>query len=195
MTEISAKKRKLEPLQITCSSTDCDNGLHCFHRTKKLRVTYDGKSCRYCGDELVDWTRVRMRSLSDVTHTFEALKNEYWRHYYWHVEIDLKALNHARRKGKIGMKIAAEKRIRAAVGSANPYRDGSQTPRNGNLLYYAQHATAACCRTCIEHWHGIPQGQPLTNEQIDYFTKLLMLYINERLPNLTETGEFIPRIC
>ncbi len=36
--------------------------------------------------------------------------------------------------------------------------DGRQTPREGNTIFYAQHATASCCRTCIEYWHGIPKN-------------------------------------
>jgi Domain of unknown function (DUF4186) len=158
-----------------------------------MKSTNEGGKCRYCGAELVDWTRTHKRDLNDVQYTFEALKYELWRHHYWHIDIDEKAVNHARRKGKSGMKVAAEKRLRTAVGNANPFRDGYQTPKKGNVLYYAQHATATCCRKCMEDWHGIPTGQALTDKQIVYFTDLLMLYIDERL-QLTERGEYVPPI-
>jgi hypothetical protein len=187
-------KKRLDPLKITCKSADCDSGLHCFSLTKKMKIADQTGQCRYCGAKLVDWKRIYKRDLTDADYTFKALKYELWRHYYWHIEIDEKAINHARRKGKAGMKEAAEKRIRNSVGDGNPYRDGMQTPRKGNALYYAQHATATCCRKCIEEWHGIPVGQALSDGQIEYFKELVMLYIEERLPFLTEQGEYIAPI-
>lgn len=190
---IAPGKRRLAPLEITCSSADCKSGLHCFTQTKKMKGTDEGGRCRYCGAELVDWSRTHKRDLDDVQYTFEALRYELWRHRYWHIDIDEKAINHARRKGKSGMKAAAERRLRSSVGDANPYRDGYQTPKKGNVLYYAQHATATCCRKCMEDWHGVPMGQALTDRQIAYFTDLLMLYIDERL-QLTENGEYVPSI-
>ena len=194
MTTNEETKKKLKPLKITCKSADCERGLHCFSQTKKMRIANQAGQCRYCGAKLIDVSRLSKRDLADVNYTFKALKYELWRHYYWHIEIDQKAINHARRKGKVGMRAAAEKRIRNSVGVANPYRDGIQTPKKGNAIYYAQHATASCCRKCIEEWHGIPIGQALTSDQIKYFIELAMLYIEERLPFLTENGEYLPPI-
>ncbi|WP_210403143.1 MULTISPECIES: DUF4186 family protein [unclassified Tolypothrix] len=152
--------------------------------------------CHSCGADLVDWSRVQKRDLSDVNYTFAALKHELIRHYFWHIEIDQKAINHARRKGKNGMRVAVEKRIRKSVGPAEPPYDGRQTPKenSGNAIYYAQHATACCCRQCMEYWHDIPLGRELTEAEIGYFSDLVMLYINERLPFLTENGEKVPRL-
>jgi len=153
-----------------------------------------GGQCRSCGATLVDWSRVYKRDLSDVAYTFTALKYELIRHYFWHIEIDQKAVNHARRKGMVGMRIAAEKRIRDSVGSAHPFHDGWQTPKSGNALFYAQHATASCCRKCIEEWHAIPGGRVLTEVEIAYLTELVMFYIEDRLPSLTMNGEQVPRL-
>jgi len=30
-----------------------------------------------------------------------------------------------------------------------------QREGSAEIVHYAQHATAACCRKCIEYWHGI----------------------------------------
>jgi len=152
--------------------------------------------CRACGAELINWGRVHKRDPADATYTFAALKYELIRHHFWHVEIDYKAVNHARRKGKMGLQAAAEKRIRKSVGPAEPPFDGRQTPRegSGNIIYYAQHATASCCRKCIEEWHGIPSGQELTEDEISYLTALAMLYVDERLPTLPLCGEKVPRM-
>lgn len=86
-----------------------------------------------------------------------------------------------------------EQRIRKSVGDANPPYDGRQTPKSGNALFYAQHATATCCRKCVEEWHGIPRGVPLSQETVSYFTELLMLFVGERLPELEEDGVEVKR--
>lgn len=187
---------QLPPLKIKCTSTDCDNGLHCFKQNRKKKVASPVGQCRSCGTDLVDWSRVQKCDLSDVNYTFYALKHELIRHHFWHVEIDQKAINHARRKGKSGMRVAAQNRIHKSVGSAQHPREGRQTPKenSGNAIFYAQHATACCCRKCIEYWHNIPLGRELTEQEIGYFTDLVMLYIEERLPILTEHGEKVPRL-
>lgn len=183
----------LQPLEITCKSADCHSGLHCFSQTKKMKIQNQSGQCRYCGVNLIDWDRVHKRSLLDANYTFKALRHELWRHYYWHIDIDSKAVIHAQKKGKISIRVAAEKRIRSSVGPAQPFHDGYQTPKSGNALYYAQHATASCCRKCIEEWHGIPRGQQLTEEQIMYLVDLIMLYLQERLPFFSEQGEKLGR--
>ncbi|MEY2414049.1 MAG: hypothetical protein QOD84_2655 [Acidobacteriaceae bacterium] len=189
----SKSKKELKPLKITCTSTDCENGLHCFRVTKKMIENNAQGHCRSCGVSLVDWNRFRKLDLQDVAHTFAMLKLEMIRHHFWHLQIDPKAVKHARRKGKIGMRAAAENRSRKSVGPAEPSFDGRQTPKSGNSLFYAQHATATCCRKCIQEWHGVPVGKELTNDEVNYFTELLMLFVNERLPQLTEDGEKLPR--
>jgi hypothetical protein len=45
----------------------------------------------------------------------------------------------------------------------------------------------------MEYWHDIPKGRPLTEEEISYFTALVMKFVRERMPELTEDGEKIPR--
>jgi hypothetical protein len=141
----------------------------------------------------VDWNRVTQRDFSDAPHTFEEMRKERIRHYFWHVELDADAERHARRKGLHGMDVAAERRIRSSVGNDTGF-DGRQTPLEGNALYYAQHATATCRRKCIEEWHAIPRGRPLEDDEITYLANLVRLYICERLPYLTPDGEKIPPV-
>jgi len=113
------------------------------------------------------------------------------------MDIDAKAISHARRKGRRGMQEAAEKRIVSSVGRAQAelFRDGTQTPMGGeNMLYYAQHATASCCRMCIEEWHGIPRNRPLATDEITYLAALTMRYIGERLPDLADNPVKVPPV-
>jgi hypothetical protein len=69
---------------------------------------------------------------------------------------------------------------------AEPSRDGRQTPRNGNSIFYAQHATATCCRTCLDYWHAIPKGRELTGQEFEYCAQLVEMFLDEKLPNLAE---------
>jgi hypothetical protein len=176
---------------ITCTSTRCEDGLHCFRTTRRLVKANMQGMCRACGADLVDWGRVHGRNLSDVDYTFEALKFELIRHFFWHIEIDQDAVLHGRRKGLAGLRKAVPHRIRISIAAAQPIFDGRQTPRHGNVIFYAQHATASCCRKCVEEWHGIPQGRPLTDNEVAYLSALALRYIEERVPQLTEAGEKI----
>lgn len=186
-------QKKLKPLKITCTSADCENGLHCFRATRKMKLANEAGRCRYCGAELVDWSRLHIKDVADIDYTFSALKYELFRHYMWHVEIEQQMVNYACSKGKQGLREASEKQIWRLVGPAQPFRDGIQTPRETsksvNIIHFAQHGTASCCRKCIEYWHGIPQGRELTIEELTYLSKLAMRYIEDRIPSLPEVGE------
>lgn len=194
MTEGQGVEQELKPLGITCTSTDCDNGLHCFRQTQKTRKANMRGVCRACGANLVDWERLRRQDLSDVEYTFAALRHELIRHHFWHVEVDQKAVNHARRKGKAGIREAAVKRIQASVASPRHPREGRQTPFRGNVLFYGQHAVAACCRACIEEWHDISRDRALTEAEVAYLARLVALYVEHRLPNLSDAGEKVAPI-
>ena len=72
-------------------------------------------------------------------------------------------------------------------GKLQPFRDGSQTTDKVGkmtIIHYGQHATATCCRKCIDVWHGIPRGRELTQEEMDYLVKLLVVYVRFKLPEL-----------
>jgi hypothetical protein len=63
------------------------------------------------------------------------------------------------------------------LAPANPANDGRQTPTRNHPVFIAQHATGTCCRGCLEKWHHIPKGQPLTDEQIDHILRVLRRWL------------------
>ena len=190
---IGAQVPVLKPLALSCTTSDCTNDLHCFLQ-KTRNIGHHGGPCRSCGKELVDFKRVQIRNPGDLRYTFDSLGREWIRHTFWHREFDLPAINHARRKGMRGMRAAAAQRILQAVGSDKNPREGRQTPYTGNILYYAQHAVAACCRKCIEYWHGISTKAPLTENEATYLTNLVVLYVAARIPDLHEDPVKVPPI-
>ncbi|MDQ3659528.1 MAG: hypothetical protein M3454_00400 [Actinomycetota bacterium] len=74
-----------KPLGLKCTDSDCENGLHCFRQTKKMRRNNIRVVCRVCNANLVDWERVRRHDLADADYTIEALQFEMIRHRFWHV--------------------------------------------------------------------------------------------------------------
>jgi hypothetical protein len=196
MSEDATKKEEKKSLKgrMSCDKHDCEQGLHCFIITKKMSRKLELKpkgACQFCGAEgIVDWEVVRERNPSKIEQTVAALKNEGVRHEYWCVvELSREAIIHARKKGRVMMREAVEKRLMQSVGKAQNWREGHQTPWIGkNSTFYAQHATATCCRPCIELWHGIEQGRDLTKEEVEYLSSLVCRYIEEKIV-LTEHGE------
>jgi hypothetical protein len=71
--------------------------------------------------------------------------------------------------------------IAKRLAPAEPDKDGKQTPYRNHPVFVAQHATATCCRTCLERWHGIPKGRALTAEEQAYVFDVISRWI-EREP-------------
>ena len=67
--------------------------------------------------------------------------------------------------------------ISKRLAQGNPANDGKQTPTRNHPVFIAQHATGTCCRKCLEKWHHIPKGQPLTEKQIDYILLVLKRWL------------------
>ena len=59
--------------------------------------------------------------------------------------------------------------------------DGKQTPMKGHPIFIAQHATACCCRGCLEKWHHFPRGKELTEEQQDYVVDVLIEWVGRQM--------------
>jgi len=52
-----------------------------------------------------------------------------------------------------------------------------QTPVPKHPVFIAQHATATCCRGCIQKWRGIKKGKELTDQEIQFLVELIMGWI------------------
>ena len=59
------------------------------------------------------------------------------------------------------------------LAPAAPLNDGKQTPFKGHPVFIAQHATATCCRGCLEKWHQIPSGRELSAEEKNHVVAAL----------------------
>jgi len=71
--------------------------------------------------------------------------------------------------------------IRTRLAPAEIPNDGKQTPMRGHPVFVAQHATACCCRGCLEKWYRIKKGRPLTERQQEKIVNLLMAWIERQI--------------
>ena len=71
--------------------------------------------------------------------------------------------------------------IKNKLASENPKNDGKQTPFRGHPVFISQHATATCCRSCLNRWHGITKGKALTQAEIGYIKQLIMEWIKDQI--------------
>lgn len=88
---------------------------------------------------------------------------------------------YALRKGRAVTLTHTRHFIRERLAPAFPDNDGKQTPMRGHPAFTAQHATATCCRSCLEKWHHIPQGRSLTDGEIEYAVSLIMEWIDRQV--------------
>ena len=59
--------------------------------------------------------------------------------------------------------------------------DGKQTPMKKHPVFIAQHATATCCRGCIEKWYHIPKNRELTIKEKKFIKALIIEWINKEM--------------
>ena len=76
------------------------------------------------------------------------------------------------------------------LAPAAPHNDGKQTPYRGHPVFVAQHATATCCRSCLERWHAIPKGRELTADEQAYAVDVICRWIEQ---DLAAAGRRAPR--
>jgi hypothetical protein len=172
----------LEPLKVRCTDTKCEEGLHCFRpnfRKRAWKKDYQG-ACNECGEKLHEWDPEKRRDRSDIPAIFRDLRTEFIRHEFFHRAFDADALDDARHRGRDGLHARVRKSLKAGIGAAKPWRDGNQTPMVGSAINYARHATATCCRKCLEYWYNVPRGRALTEGELDFCEALVTTYLDER---------------
>ena len=84
-------------------------------------------------------------------------------------------------RGRETLRAHADDLIAKRLAPALPFKDGKQTPYRGHPVFIAQHATATCCRSCLERWHDIPRGRELSAEQRAYVVDVIWRWIEREL--------------
>lgn len=116
-----------------------------------------------------------MRDLDDL---FESLRRSGFRARQ---ELDEKDGRYLATRGLDTVLAHAREFVATRLAPPAPRNDGKQTPWRGHPVFVAQHATATCCRGCLEKWHGIARGRELTDEERDYVVAVLGRWLEGRL--------------
>ena len=91
-------------------------------------------------------------------------------------------------RGPKTMRAHAAEIIAERLAPAQPRRDGKQTPYRNHPVFVAQHATATCCRTCLETWHGIAKGHQLDRDERSYVIEVIGRWIERELAAPIDVG-------
>lgn len=108
-----------------------------------------------------------MRTLDEV---FAALQKSSFRRSF---HLRDKEAQYLQQKGLPVVLDHARDFIGKRLQPAHIPNDGKQTPFKGHPVFIAQHATACCCRGCLEKWHRIPQGRELDADELAYVLEVL----------------------
>jgi hypothetical protein len=89
------------------------------------------------------------------------------------IHLGKKEFDYLQRKGMSEVLQHAAEFIGKRLAPASPANDGKQTPWHNHPVFVAQHATATCCRGCLEKWHQIPKGRELSAEEQRYIVEVI----------------------
>ncbi len=120
-----------------------------------------------------------------ISRTLDSLSRSTFRSGF---RLKEKDLLYIKKKGFETVRSHAVDFITARIAPRFPKNDGKQTPMKGHPAFIAQHATATCCRGCIQKWHGIRKGKSLTRDEIDFLVDLIMEWIEGQANGARQTA-------
>jgi hypothetical protein len=112
--------------------------------------------------------------MRDLDELFKVLSKSAFRDKF---RLNGKELDYLSAKGLPAVLDHARDFIAKRLAPAVIVNDGKQTPFRGHPVFVAQHATACCCRGCLEKWHKIPKGHVLTAAEQDYVITVLARWL------------------
>lgn len=107
------------------------------------------------------------------------------------IELRRKELDYLKTKGTETVLKHAADFIEKRLAPAEPANDGKQTPWRNHPVFVAQHATATCCRTCLQKWHAIPKGRELTAEEKRYIVEVIGQWLSQYEVNAKEAAHIV----
>ena len=121
-----------------------------------------------------------------ISHKLASLKRSKFRSKF---RLQQKDRDYIAIKGLDTINSHALQFIATRVAPAFPKNDGRQTPMRGHPVFIAQHATATCCRKCMQKWHGIGKGRALDAGEVEFIVVLIMEWIEKQLSDKVNPAE------
>ncbi len=116
----------------------------------------------------------RMDDMRNVDDVFQRLKQSPFRRRFRLRGPEREYLD---RKGLEVVLSHATDFVARRLAPAQPLNDGKQTPMGKHPVFVAQHATATCCRGCLEKWHAISRGHALSDEEKQYVVDVIRRWL------------------
>lgn len=120
----------------------------------------------------------RICSSKKVDSALELLKRSFFRSKF---KLTGQDRQYIQDKGIETIKDHAFDFINSRIASQFPKNDGKQTPMKGHPVFIAQHATATCCRGCLQKWHRIQKGRALSDNEAGFIVSLIMGWIEKQI--------------
>jgi hypothetical protein len=112
--------------------------------------------------------------MREMEELLEALGRSEFRRRF---RLGSKEATYLRDKGLETVLAHARDFVEQRLAPAEPPNDGRQTPMRNHPVFIAQHATATCCRGCLEKWHQIAKGRPLSDREIHYVVTVIRQWL------------------
>jgi hypothetical protein len=128
--------------------------------------------------DTTEWAGDPRIAMDDLDHIFERLARSPFRSRF---QLRAKEQEYLKSKGLDVILDHGRDFIQKRLAPAEPENDGRQTPMGKHPIFVAQHATATCCRGCLEKWHAIPKGRPLSPEENAYVIRVLGRWLRAQL--------------
>ena len=116
--------------------------------------------------------------MQTIDQALDRLKSSKFRSGFHLNEDDIRYIQ---MKGISLIRSHAEDFVRKKLAPAVPDNDGKQTPTHGHPVFKAMHATACCCRGCMNRWYKVPRNRELTESEQKRVVNLLMAWIEEQV--------------
>lgn len=114
--------------------------------------------------------------MCDLEDLFAALAQSSFRRKF---RLQGKDLAYLQEKGMPLVLAHAADFITTRLAPAHIANDGKQTPMRGHPVFVAQHATATCCRSCLEKWHKIHRDHALNEAEQAYVLRVLAHWLEQ----------------
>jgi hypothetical protein len=187
------------PLRVTCKQTRCASTVppakhrHSFQELAGVLPGIGG-TCRACGADIVAWELCHANDPLIVERLITEMRKELIRDVYWGEALPERIVTLALRRHPQALRESQRRmlaREMVPTEAENPWprkRTYFATHRDARIVHCAQHATATCCRRCLERWHGIPRERRLTDQELSYLESLTWRYTTERLAEPIPAG-------
>jgi hypothetical protein len=116
--------------------------------------------------------------MNNIDEVFERLKRSSFRQRF---RLQGPERDYLDRKGLDVVMGHAADFVDKRLAPAYPANDGKQTPMRKHPAFVAQHATATCCRGCLEKWHAIPKGRELSADEKQYVVDVLRRWLESQM--------------